>query len=141
MHMQGEPRSMQHNPQYVDVLAEVTAELLAQARLLEALGVARQRIAIDPGCGFGKSVAQNYALLGGVDYLAATGYPVLLGVSRKSMIGAVTGRPVSERLAGSIAAALAGVSKGAAIIRVHDVAPTLDAINVWFAAQQGAART
>ena len=137
MHMQGEPRTMQLNPHYEDVLAEVTAELLAQARVLESLGIARRRISIDPGCGFGKSVAENYALLGGIAQLAATGYPVLLGVSRKSFIGALTGRPVPERLAGSIGAALAGVSRGAAIIRVHDVAPTLDALKVWYAVNEG----
>jgi dihydropteroate synthase len=96
--------------------------------LLESLGIDSRRISLDPGCGFGKTVTQNYALISGLDQLAQAGYPVLLGVSRKSMIGAVTGRPVTQRLVGSIAAALAGVARGAAIIRVHDVAETRNAV-------------
>jgi len=137
MHMQGEPRTMQEAPQYEDVVQDVKNYLLEQARLLESLGIDSRRISLDPGCGFGKTLAQNYALIKNLEQLAQTGYPVLLGVSRKSMIGGVTGQPVTQRLAGSIAAALAGVARGAAIIRVHDVAETRDALNVWNAVEQG----
>lgn len=137
MHMQGEPRTMQVAPHYDDVVAEVRAELLSRAAALENSGVAHRRILIDPGFGFGKTPAQNYALLRNLDRLVETGYPVLIGVSRKSMIGAVTGTPVGERLAGSLAGALAGVARGAAIVRVHDVAATRDALAVWRAANAG----
>ena len=137
MHMQGEPRTMQISPHYEDVVVEVRAELLRRAADLRAHGVARERITIDPGFGFGKTASQNYALLRHIDRLVDTGYPVLLGLSRKSMIGAVTGRPVGERLAGSLAAALAGVAKGGAVVRVHDVAQTRDALLVWHAAKEG----
>lgn len=137
MHMQGEPRTMQKSPHYLDVVREVKEYLLEQARLLESMGIDSSRISLDPGCGFGKTVTQNYALINGLDRLAQAGYPVLLGVSRKSMIGAVTGRPVTQRLAGSIAAALAGVARGAAIIRVHDVAETRDALSIWNAVEHG----
>ncbi len=137
MHMQGEPRTMQVQPQFDEVVKDVTDYLLGQARQLEALGVSQNRICLDPGLGFGKTTEQNYTLLGQLDKLAALGYPVLLGVSRKSMIGAVTGRTVEQRLAGSLSAALAGVSRGAAIIRVHDVGATLDAFKVWQAAIDG----
>ncbi len=137
MHMQGEPRTMQVAPHYDDVVAEVRAELLRRATALADCGVDHRRILIDPGFGFGKTVAQNYALLRNLDRLVETGYPVLLGLSRKSMIGAVTGTPVGERLAGSLAGALAGVARGAAIVRVHDVAATRDALAVWRAANAG----
>lgn len=136
MHMQGEPRTMQISPQYQDVVQEVLAMLRAQAHLLESAGVARARICIDPGFGFGKTVEQNLALMRALPEFCGSGYPVLLGVSRKSMIGAITGRPVGERLSGSIAAALAGVSRGARIIRVHDIPETLDAIKIWQALEQ-----
>ena len=137
MHMQGEPRTMQIAPHYDDVVAEVRAELLRLASTLQDCGVARRRIVVDPGFGFGKTTAQNYALLRDLGRLVETGYPVLLGLSRKSMIGAVTGTPVGERLAGSLAAALAGVARGGAIVRVHDVAATRDALAVWHAANTG----
>lgn len=136
MHMQGEPRTMQNNPQYHDVVKEVLDMLLIQAKTLEAAGVASNRISIDPGFGFGKTVEQNLELMRALPRFKDSGYPVLLGVSRKSMIGAITGRPVGERLAGSIAAALAGIARGANIIRVHDVPETLDAIKVWQAVEQ-----
>ena len=136
MHMQGEPRTMQVNPQYQDVVQEVLDMLLLQAEALQADGVASHRICIDPGFGFGKTVEQNLALMRALPRFCDSGYPVLLGVSRKSMIGAITGRPVGERLAGSIAAALAGIARGARIIRVHDVAETLDAIKIWQAVEQ-----
>lgn len=137
MHMQGEPRTMQQAPFYQDVVLDVKNYLLNQAHLLESLGVDKRRISLDPGCGFGKTVSQNFALISGLGQLALTGYPVLLGVSRKSMLGAITDQPVTRRLAGSIAAALAGVARGAAIIRVHDVAETRDALNVWHAVEYG----
>lgn len=139
MHMQGEPRTMQLAPHYDDVVTEVRDELMRRARALESLGVASRRITLDPGFGFGKTVAQNYALLRDLGQLVDTGFPVLIGVSRKSMIGAVTGRPVGDRLAGSLAAALAGVARGGAIVRVHDVAATRDALAVWRASNEGLA--
>ncbi len=138
MHMQGEPRTMQSNPQYQNVVHEVKAELVAQAQLLEQLGVKSTRISLDPGLGFGKTLEHNYQLLQGLAQLAQSGYPIVLGASRKSMIGAVTGKPVDQRLSGSIAAALAGVARGAAVVRVHDVGATQDALKVWQAVQLAA---
>ena len=140
MHMQGEPGNMQVAPHYQDVVQDVKQYLLEQARVLESMGVEGRRISIDPGCGFGKTLSQNYAMLAGLNELVQTGYPVLLGVSRKSMIGTITGQPVTNRLSGSIAAALAGVARGAAIIRVHDVAQTRDALSVWHAVEHGVDR-
>jgi len=127
---------MQLNPQYQDVVQEVLDMLMSQAGVLEFAGVSRERISIDPGFGFGKTLEQNLELMRALPRFCDSGYPVLLGVSRKSMIGAITGRPVGERLSGSIAAALSGVARGARIIRVHDVAETLDAIQVWQAVEQ-----
>ena len=124
----------------MDVVQDVKAYLLAQAHLLERLGIDTRRITLDPGCGFGKTLEQNYALIKNLNQFVETGYPVLLGVSRKSLIGAVTGRSVTQRLSGSIAAALAGVVRGAAIIRAHDVAETRDALNVWHAVEHGAGK-
>ncbi len=140
MHMQGKPHTMQLAPDYVDVVQDVKAYLLAQAHLLEGLGIDTRRITLDPGCGFGKTLEQNYALIKNLNQFVETGYPVLIGVSRKSLIGTVTGRSVTQRLAGSIAAALAGVVRGAAIIRAHDVAETRDALNVWNAVEHGAGK-
>jgi len=139
MHMQGEPGTMQHAPHYDDVLAEVRGFLAERTRCLRAAGVAVQRIVLDPGFGFGKTPEHNYRLLRELPALqqADPPLPVLLGVSRKSMIGHVTGQPVERRLAGSLAAALAGVARGAALVRVHDVAHTVDALKVWRAAQFG----
>ena len=131
MHMQGEPRTMQHDPHYQDVVREVHQALLHQARTLQELGVDRSRISIDPGLGFGKTLSQNYQLIAGLETIAASGYPVVFGASRKSMLGAVTGTSVDQRLAGSLAAALAGVAHGATVLRVHDVAETRDALMVW----------
>ena len=131
MHMQGEPRTMQQNPHYEDVVREVHQDLLHQAYTLQESGVDRARISIDPGLGFGKTLAQNYQLIAGLETIAASGYPVVFGASRKSMLGAVTGQTVDQRLAGSLAAALAGVAHGAAVLRVHDVAETRDALMVW----------
>lgn len=135
MHMQGEPRTMQQAPHYQNVVREVKAALVAQAQLLEQRGVKRARISLDPGLGFGKTLEHNYQLLRGLDQLVQNGYPVVVGASRKSMIGTVTGKPVDQRLSGSIAAALAGVMRGAAILRVHDVEATRDALKVWQAVQ------
>jgi dihydropteroate synthase len=135
MHMQGEPRTMQSNPQYQNVVHEVKTELVVQAQLLEQLGVKSTRISLDPGLGFGKTLEHNYRLLQGLAQLVQSGYPIVLGASRKSMIGAVTGKSVDQRLSGSIAAALAGVARGAAVLRVHDVGATQDALKVWQAVQ------
>jgi len=133
MHMRGEPRTMQDAPAYGDVATEVRDFLVERAQACEALGIARDRIVLDPGFGFGKTLAHNLALLRALPELAATGYPVLAGLSRKSSLGAITGRPPGERLAGSLAAALAAVARGALIVRVHDVRETVDAIKVWTA--------
>jgi dihydropteroate synthase len=131
MHMRGTPQTMQKEPRYDDVVAEVASYLRERARALEAAGVAPRRIAIDPGFGFGKTLEHNKALFRALPALASMGYPVLAGVSRKGMIGSITGRPVGERTAGSVAAALLAVQNGASLVRVHDVRETVDAINVW----------
>ena len=134
MHAQGEPKSMQAAPHYDDVVADVRDFLAGRCAALAQRGVAAERIVIDPGIGFGKTVAHNFTLLARQHELLALGYPVLAGWSRKSSLGTVTGRPVGERLAGSLAAALAAVRNGARVLRVHDVAPTVDALKVWGAA-------
>jgi dihydropteroate synthase len=135
MHMQGTPQAMQHHPSYTDVVREVIDFLRERVDAMVAAGIARERICVDPGFGFGKTVEHNYALLGHIGRMQQElGLPVLAGLSRKSMIGAVTGRPVEQRLAGSLAGALAAVAQGARIVRVHDVAETVDAIKVWQAA-------
>ena len=131
MHMRGEPRSMQQQPNYGDVVDEVSRFLRERLDDLLARGVAKERIVLDPGIGFGKSVEHNLDLLRRQPELLALGRPLLLGWSRKSTLGAITGRPVDERLAASLAAALAAVGQGARIIRVHDVAATVDALAVW----------
>jgi len=133
MHMQGEPRTMQREPQYANVVTEVRDFLVGRARACEAAGIARGRIVIDPGFGFGKTVAHNLALLRGLRLVAETGYPVLAGLSRKSMLGGFAGRDANKRAAASVAAALAAVARGAAIVRVHDVRATVDALKVWHA--------
>ncbi|VCU71410.1 Dihydropteroate synthase [Pigmentiphaga humi] len=135
MHMQGEPRTMQQAPVYRDVAGEVSAFLDAQAQRLLAAGIARERICLDPGFGFGKTAPHNYELMRRLPEVGALGYPLLVGVSRKTMIGAVTGKPVDDRVSGSIAGALAAVARGAAIVRVHDVAATVDALKVWRAVE------
>lgn len=131
MHMQRDPQSMQVAPVYADVLAEVGGFLADRLAALEAAGIARARITLDPGFGFGKTVRQNYQLLHGLEQLRALGVPLLAGVSRKSMLGAVTGRAVGDRLAASVAGALGAVARGALIVRVHDVAATVDALKIW----------
>ena len=131
MHMQGEPATMQRAPAYADVVAEVRGFLARRAQACLDAGIAADRIVIDPGFGFGKTVAHNLALLRGLGKIAGLRYPVLVGVSRKGMLGAITGRDVGDRLAGSVAAALAAAVRGARILRVHDVAATVDALAVW----------
>ncbi|QBI05117.1 dihydropteroate synthase [Pseudoduganella albidiflava] len=135
MHMLDKPATMQDKPAYEDVVLEVTAFLRERIGALTAAGIDRRRLWIDPGFGFGKTVEHNYALLkAGRRLIGELGVPLLAGLSRKSMIGAVTGKPVEGRLAGSIGGALAAVAHGAGIVRVHDVAETVDALKVWYAA-------
>jgi dihydropteroate synthase len=131
MHMQGTPQTMQKAPQYDDVVSEVGAFLRQRARALEDAGVAHERIALDPGFGFGKTLEHNRQLFRALPALASMGYPVAAGVSRKKMIGDLTRRLVEERVAGSVAAALLAAQNGASLLRVHDVKPTVDALNVW----------
>jgi dihydropteroate synthase len=131
MHMRGEPATMQRAANYDDVVVDVAAFLRARATLCLAAGIARERIVVDPGFGFGKTVEHNLELLRRLPEIVALGYPVLVGLSRKSTIGALTGRDVGERMAGSVAAALAAVARGAAIVRVHDVRETIDALKIW----------
>jgi dihydropteroate synthase len=133
MHMQGEPQTMQAEPHYDDVVVEVAAFLQQRAEAALAAGVARERIWLDPGIGFGKHmIRHNLPLLAGLDRIVALGFPVLLGVSRKRFIGALDADAApDQRLGGSIAAALAGVAAGAAAVRVHDVRETVQALRVW----------
>ncbi|EFF73731.1 MULTISPECIES: dihydropteroate synthase [Achromobacter] len=139
MHMKGEPRTMQAAPpEYTDLIGEIGLFLGSRAQKLRAAWVDPRRIVLDPGFGFGKTADQNFQLLRRLSSLRSIGYPLLIGLSRKNMIGQATGRPVGDRLSGSIAAALACVSRGASIVRVHDVAATVDALKVWHAAEQGA---
>lgn len=131
MHMQGEPATMQREPHYDDVVAEVKAFLRQRLAAAEAAGIARERIVIDPGFGFGKTAAHNLTLLRRLDEFGELGVPLLAGLSRKSTIGKITGRPAGERLAGSVAMALIAAQRGATILRVHDVKETRDAIAIW----------
>jgi len=130
MHMRGQPRTMQETIAYEDVVGEVLEYLRERVRVCELQGIAKQRLIVDPGFGFGKTVEHNYLLLKHLHRITELQLPVLIGVSRKSMIGAATGRPLNERLAGSIAATSYALSGGANIIRTHDVAATMDAIRV-----------
>jgi dihydropteroate synthase len=136
MHMRGAPRSMQTDPRYADVVSDVVEFLRQRRDAAVASGVARERIVLDPGFGFGKSVAHNYTLLKRLDALCALGQPVLAGLSRKSMLGAVSGRDVGARVFASVAAAVIAVERGARIVRVHDVAATRDALSVLQATEQ-----
>ena len=131
MHMLGTPQTMQRDPRYADVVAEVKQFLLDRARALEAAGVARERIALDPGFGFGKTLEHNKALFRALPELARLGYPLVAGVSRKRMIGELTGRALEERTAGSVAAALLAAQNGANVLRVHDVRETMDTLKTW----------
>jgi len=132
MHMQGEPRTMQAAPFYQDVVAEVAEFLEQRCRELEAAGIDGARICIDPGFGFGKDLTHNIALMKNIGAIQAKlAKPLLAGMSRKSMLGAITGQPVENRLAASLAAAMIAASQGVAILRVHDVAETVDALKIW----------
>lgn len=131
VHMRGDPRTMQQDPRYDDVVGEVREALARRLDAAVAAGVAAERVVLDPGIGFGKTVAHNLALIAGLGRIAALGRPVVVGVSRKGMFGRLLGRPVGERLPGSLAAGLAAVAAGAAVLRVHDVRATADALAVW----------
>jgi dihydropteroate synthase len=131
MHMQGDPRGMQQRPSYRDVVVEVAAFLRERVDACEAAGIDRARIVVDPGIGFGKTPDHNLELLRRQRELLAIGRPLLIGWSRKSTLGRITGRPVEERVAASVAAAVMAVERGARIVRVHDVAATVDALAVW----------
>jgi len=134
MHMQGEPRTMQQAPRYDDVVGEVRAFLRERAGRCLAAGIGRERIVVDPGFGFGKTLAHNLELLRGLGEIAADGAPVLVGLSRKSMVGQLTGRATGDRLAGSLALAVLAAMNGARILRAHDVGPTVDALRIAAAA-------
>jgi dihydropteroate synthase len=133
MHMQGEPRSMQRSPSYGDVVGEVKAFLRERLKACLAAGIEADRLLLDPGFGFGKTAEHNLQLLQGLPHLARLGPPLLVGLSRKSWLASLTGRPVQERLAGSLALALKAVDGGARIIRAHDVPQTVDVLKVWAA--------
>ena len=137
MHMQGEPLTMQQSPVYGDVLGEVRGFLNERVGVALAGGIARDRLVLDPGFGFGKTLAHNLELLRRFDEISNEGLPLLAGISRKSMLGAITGRPVEQRLSASISAALIAAQRGASILRVHDVAATRDALAVWQAVCSG----
>lgn len=130
VHMQGEPRTMQQDPHYQDVLTEVTAFLAQRVEAARQAGIARERIVIDPGFGFGKKTGHNLELLRGLPRIAGLGQPVLVGLSRKSLFGKITGKAVADRVSASVAAALLAAERGAALVRVHDVAATRDALLV-----------
>ncbi|HYA65685.1 MAG TPA: dihydropteroate synthase [Burkholderiaceae bacterium] len=135
MHMQGEPASMQRQPVYDDVIAEVSSWLARRCDELALAGIARERMVVDPGFGFGKNHEHNRQLLASIGKLLSVGQPLLVGVSRKSTLGEITGKPAEQRLSASLAAALIAIEGGARIVRVHDVGATRDAIAVWEAVQ------
>ncbi|MBI4754885.1 MAG: dihydropteroate synthase [Betaproteobacteria bacterium] len=137
MHMQGNPQTMQGDPHYDDVVAEVGAFLRERVGAAQRAGIAAERIILDPGFGFGKTAEHNLALLRGLGSIAALGYPVLAGLSRKSLLGKLTGRAVGERMPASVTAALLAVERGARMVRVHDVGATRDALAVWRAVSEG----
>ena len=137
MHMQGDPRTMQAAPSYGDVVTEVKAFLVQRAQSCRAAGIPAERISIDPGFGFGKTLEHNAALLRGLDAFGDTGMPLVVGLSRKSMLGKILGRPAGERLYGSLALAAMAVMKGAHIVRAHDVAATADVLKTVWVIQDG----
>lgn len=137
MHMQGEPATMQQSPHYEDVLSDVAAFLAERLKQATDAGIAAERIVLDPGYGFGKSIEHNLTLLRQQAQLLALGRPLLVGWSRKGTLGQLTGKPVDQRMPASVGAALAAVARGARIVRVHDVAATVDALKVWNAAGLG----
>jgi dihydropteroate synthase len=136
MHMQRDPQTMQFDPEYGDVIADVMQFLNERAELLVQKGIDRSRIAIDPGFGFGKSLEHNLNILANFSAFSKLSYPVLAGISRKSMLGKITGKDTNERVAASVAAAVMAADRGAKIIRVHDVPETIDALMVWEAVQK-----
>jgi dihydropteroate synthase len=136
MHMQGEPQRMQQAPSYTDVVADVKRFLQDRVAACEAAGIGRERLLIDPGFGFGKTLEHNLSLLKHLDRMAELGLPVLVGLSRKSMLGALTGRGVDAREFASVAAHLAAVARGARLLRVHNVAAMRDALAVWNAVEE-----
>ena len=136
MHKQGAPQNMQQQPHYQEVSTEVSAFLQERIALAAAAGISLVRLIIDPGFGFGKSLEHNLALLKNLRAFTLLGVPMLAGLSRKSMLGAITGRDVDDRLAASVAAALIAVQQGASIVRVHDVRETVDALKIWRAVQK-----
>jgi dihydropteroate synthase len=136
MHKQGTPETMQNAPIYADVMAEVMSFLQQRISACIAAGVAKERIVIDPGFGFGKSLAHNVSLLKNLQQFATLGVPILAGLSRKSMLGTLTGREINHRLPASVAAALIAVQNGAQIVRVHDVQATVDALKIWNAVNE-----
>lgn len=136
MHMQGRPQTMQADPQYQDVVAEVCEFLSSRLKAAEQAGIARERIVLDPGFGFGKRTAHNLTLLNHLSSLQSLGLPLLIGLSRKSVLGHVVGSAVDERIHASIAASVVSVMKGANIVRVHDVKPTVDALKIVSAVMQ-----
>jgi dihydropteroate synthase len=138
MHMKGTPATMQQEPHYDDVVVEVRRFLAERAKACERAGIARERIVVDPGFGFGKTVGHNLELLRALPEIGKLGFPVLAGWSRKSSLGKLTGRPADERLAASLAAALLALQGGATILRVHDVKETRDVIAVWQAYRETA---
>jgi dihydropteroate synthase len=140
MHMQGEPRTMQEAPRYTDVVAEVRQFLMARREACVAAGIPRESIVLDPGFGFGKAVEHNLALLANLDALATLGAPLLVGLSRKSTLGKLTGRDVDERLPAGLAAAAVAAWHGARIVRTHDVRATMDALKVTAAARAARAQ-
>jgi dihydropteroate synthase len=135
--MKGEPGTMQQAPVYSDVVAEVGDFLRSTVSRCRKAGVGEDRLVVDPGFGFGKTLDHNLAIFRALTVAFGDNLPILVGVSRKTMLGAITGRPVGERLAASVAAALLAAQKGAKILRVHDVAATRDALAVWAAIEQG----
>jgi dihydropteroate synthase len=136
MHKQGVPQNMQHQPHYQEVIAEVSAFLRGRIAAATAAGIPLERLIIDPGFGFGKSLDHNLALLKNLHAFTLLGVPLLAGLSRKSMLGAITGRDVGDRVAASVAAALIAVQRGASIVRVHDVCETIDALKIWCAIEK-----
>ncbi|MCC9659296.1 dihydropteroate synthase [Pseudoalteromonas sp. MB41] len=137
MHMQGQPRTMQSNPQYEDLFADINDFFSERIEACEQAGIQQQRIILDPGFGFGKTLAHNYEILDRFDEFNQFNLPVLAGLSRKSMIGNLLNKSTDERLAGSLAGALIAAQNGAKIIRVHDVSETLDVLTVWQACKKG----
>ena len=135
MHMQGEPKTMQQQPEYTDVIQQVLGFFVERIAACEAAGLARENIFLDPGFGFGKTVEHNFQMLKKLELFHSLGCPLLVGISRKSMLGAVTGKPVEQRLAGSLAAVVVAALQGAQVLRVHDVAETIDALKVVQATQ------